>query len=327
MTRRALAWIRRWGISLSSLVGGILTLFVFRRELPHAWWIVGYLLLLWILIALSVQFRERWEVRRAGRLALGAADYTIQTLYHGVLLFLLPAYWASTTLDSSNVGFLALLVALVLLATFDPWYRAVVVRLPAVKDVFFFVSAFAALNVALALVGVPPFWAMLLAVWIAVVGLAPTLRRHRDWPWRRALATTALAGLLVAALTFAARAWIPPAPLFLTRATLARDVSGSEPLGTLGSSVLPGDVQGLVAFTAVYVPPGLRQPISHVWRREGRVMSVVRLSPVSGGRREGYRTFSRKIVMPPDPAGRWTVDVVTDSGQLIGRLRFRVESP
>jgi len=48
------------------------------------------------------------------------------------------------------------------------------------------------------------------------------------------------------------------------------------------------------------------------------------LSPVQGGRREGFRTFSRKTAFPDDPVGRWTVDVVTASGQLIGRLRFRV---
>jgi hypothetical protein len=323
----ALSWLRRWGISLWSLAGGLLTLFVFRRELPHAHWIVGYLLLLWILIALSVQMREGFQATRAGRLALSAADYTIQTLYHGVLLFLLPAYWASTTLDSANVGFFALLALLVLLATFDPWYRAVASRLPAITDVFFFVSAFAALNVALTLVGVPPFWAMLLAAWIAVVGLAPTLRRSRRWPWLRALRMTALAGLGAASLAFAVRAWVPPAPLFVARATLARDVAEGEPLQTLGSSLRPEDVSGLVAFTAVYAPAGLRQPIAHVWRREGRIVSVVQLSPVRGGRREGFRTYSRKIVTPPDPRGRWTVDVVTDSGQLIGRLRFRVKAP
>jgi hypothetical protein len=321
----AVVWLRRWGISLASLVGGLLTLFVFRRELPHARWIVGYLLLLWLLIALSVQVRERFQVKPAGRLVLGAADYTIQSLYHAILLFLLPAYWASITLDSRNLAFLLLLVALVLLATFDPWYRAVAERTTMITDVFFFVSAFAALSVALPLVGLPPFWAMLLSAWIAVVGLAPALRRSRRWPWRRALSATALAGLIVAGLTFAARAWIPPAPLFLARATLARDVADGEPVEALGSAIGPNDVRGLVAFTAVYAPAGLRQPIAHVWRREGRIESVVRLSPIHGGRREGFRTYSRKTIVPADPSGRWSVDVVTDSGQLIGRLRFRVE--
>lgn len=321
---RAVVWAQRWGISLASLVGGLLTLFVFRRELPHARWIIGYLILLWLLVALSVQLREAFQATRAGRLALGAADYAIQSLYHGVLLFLLPAYWASTTLDSGNVVFLLLLVALVLLATFDPWYRAAVVRVPAIIDVFFFVSIFAALKVALPLVGVPTVWATLLSAWTAAVALAPALRRLRGWPWPRALRVTAVAGLAVAALVFALRAWIPPAPLFLARATLARDVVGGEPVDLLGRTVAAGDLRGLVAFTAVHAPAGLRQPIAHVWRHDDRVDSVVPLSPVQGGRREGFRTYSRKTVAPPDASGRWSVDVVTDFGQLIGRLRFHV---
>jgi hypothetical protein len=320
------SWLRRWGISLASLVGGLLTLFVFRRELPHARWIIGYLLLLWLLLALSVQLREGFQTTRAGRLALGAADYTIQSLYHGVLLFLLPAYWASTTLDSRNVVFLLLLIALVLLATFDPWYRAALGRLPATVDVFCFVSVFAALNVALPLVGVPPFRALLLSAWIALVALAPALRRSRRWPWPRALVTTGLAGAAAALIAFAATPWIPPAPLFLARATLARDVAGGEPVDPLGRALRADDLRRLVAFTAVYAPAGLRQPIAHVWRRDGEIVAIVRLAPVQGGRREGFRTFSRKTVTPSEAAGRWSVDVVTDGGQLIGRLRFRVTS-
>lgn len=323
--RPSLVWLRRWGISLASLVGGLLTLFVFRRGLPQARWIIGYLLLLWLLIALSVQLQEGFRATRAGRFVLGAADYTIQTLYHAILLFLLPAYWASTTLDSRNVAFLLLLVTLALLATFDPWYRALAERTTAVTDAFCFVSVFAALGVALPLVGVPPFWALLLSAWIAAVALSPALRRSRRWPWRRALGVTALGGLLVAGLAFAARTWIPPAPLFLVRATLARDVARSEPIGALGSTIRPEDMRGLVAFTAVHAPAGLRQPIAHEWWRERQLESVVRLSPIRGGRREGFRTYSRKPLVPADPTGRWTVDVVTDSGQLIGRLRFRVE--
>ena len=92
------------------------------------------------------------------------------------------------------------------------------------------------------------------------------------------------------------------------------------------SAIHAGDLheRGLVARTAIYAPAGLRQPVEHVWRREGRVVNVVRLTPVQGGRRDGFRTFSRKTAFPPDAVGRWTVDVTTEAGQLIGRLRFRV---
>lgn len=320
----AFAWIRRWGISLASLIAGLLTLFVFRRELPHIRWIIGYLLLLWLLVALSVQVREAFLTTRVGRLAMSAADYGIQSLYHGVLLFLLPAYWASTTLDSPNVVFFLLLVLLAVLATFDPWYRPIVERVPAVTDVFALVSLFAALNMALPLIGIPPFWSMLTSAWIAVIGVSPALKRSRGWPWRRAFRFTALGGIGAVVLVTLVRAWIPPAPLFLARATLARSVAGSEPVDPLGSTVGAADLRGAVAFTAVYAPAGLKQPIAHVWRREGQIVGTVRLAPVHGGRREGFRTFSRKTVLPPEPAGRWSVDVVTDSGQLVGRLRFSV---
>ena len=61
-----------------------------------------------------------------------------------------------------------------------------------------------------------------------------------------------------------------------------------------------------------------------MWRQDGHALDVVRLTPVEGGRREGFRTFSRKTAFPADPVGRWTVDVMTGHGQLIGRVRFRV---
>lgn len=322
-------WLRRWGVSIASLIGGLLTLFVFRRGLPHVGWIVGYLLLLWLLFAIGTQARQPLETsgKKAHRLVMGAVDYTIQTLYHGLLLFVLPAYYASTTLGSGNAPFLGLLAALALLATFDPWYRALVHPRPWVGYIFFVVSIFAALNVALPLVGVPPYQALLASAALAALALAPAVRRARGCGWAAALRLTAAFALLAAALAGVGRAWIPPAPVALARATLARDIAGWEPVGAIDGAISAGELRalrGLVAYTAVYAPAGLRQPIAHVWRHEGRVVSVVRLSPVLGGRREGFRTYSRKTGFPPDAEGRWSVDVVTSAGQLVGRLPFHV---
>jgi len=321
-------FLRRWGISLASLIGGILTLFVFRRGLPRVSLIVGYLLLLWLLVALLVQVRETLSgsEKRISRFVLTATEYTIQTLYHGVLLFLLPAYWAATTLTSPNAFFLALLIVLALLATFDPWYRAVVHPFPWFGYVFFLVSIFGALNLALPLVGVPPFWALLISAWLAVLALTPAVCRARAWRWRTGLVVTALVGLVVAGAAGLRPIVIPPAPLFLASKSLGWTVGTIDSLEPIAGSIRAADLQqhGLVAYTAIYAPAGLRQPVEHVWRREGRIINVVRLTPVEGGRQEGYRTFSRKTAFPTDSVGRWTVDVMTASGQLIGRLRFRV---
>jgi hypothetical protein len=301
-----LAWIRRWGVSFASLAGGVVTLFVFRRGLPHVAWIVGYLLLLWLLVAVMVQVRDTLAAseKRAHKLVLTATDYTIQTLYHGVLLFLLPAYWAATTPGSPNV----------------------VLPRPWLGYVFFLVSVFGALNLALPLVGVPPFAALLVSAWLAVVGLTPAVCRAREWRWITGLAVTSLAGLAAAA---AAGRWcvvVPPAPMFLASTELNWAVGTVESLEPVPIAVPRMELRerGLIARTAIYAPAGLRQPVEHVWRKNGVRVDLMRLTPVEGGRREGFRTFSRKTAFPADPVGRWSVDVMTASGQLIGRLRFRV---
>ena len=324
----AFAWIAEWGVSFASLTGGVLTLFVFRRGLPNVAWIVGYLLLLWLVFAVLVELRQPLAEsgRRTGRLVVTAADYTIQTLYHGLLLFVLPAYYASATFTSRNVVFLGLLVLLAVLATFDPWYRAIVQPRPWLGYVFFVVSIFAALNVALPLVGLPPIGALMASAFVASLAITPVVRRAGGRTWRAALRVTVALGVVAAALAAVGRAWIPPAPLFMARAAIVWDLPDLDAIEALPTTLSAGEVKerGLVAYTAIYAPAGLRQSVSHVWRHRGRVIEVVSLAPVLGGRREGYRTYSRKTSFPDDAEGRWSVDVVTASGQLIGRLRFRI---
>jgi hypothetical protein len=321
------AFIRRWGISLASLASGFATLVVFRRGVPHVGWIVGYVVVLWLLFAVLSQTRAAL-LARGRHLVVVAGDYTIQTLYHGLLLFVLPGYFASTTLDGITVAFFAILSAAALLTTVDPWYRAVVRPRPRLGLAFFGFSLFAGLNVALPLVGVPPGAAVVGSAALAALGLTPTYF-PRAGRWRAAAARAAAVAALAVALAWALRPAIPPAPLSLVHATLARSVHDLEPVEPVGR-VSVEELRawgGLIAFTPVAAPAALRQPIEHRWRHEGRVVSTVRLpTPVRGGRPGGFRTFSRKGDFPADPRGAWTVDVVTASGQLIGRVRFRVDA-
>ena len=324
----AFTWLAEWGVSFASLTGGVLTLFVFRRGLPNVAWIVGYLLLLWLVFAVLVELRQPLAEsgRRTGRLVVTAADYTIQTLYHGLLLFVLPAYYASATLTSRNVVFLILLVLLALLATFDPWYRTIVHPRPWLGYLFFVLSIFAALNVALPLVGVPPLGALMASAFVASLAITPVVRRAGGRTWKGALRVTVALGIAASALSAVGRAWIPPAPLFMARAAIMWDLPDLDNIEALPTTISADEVKqrGLVAYTAIYAPAGLRQSVSHVWRHRSQVIETVSLAPVLGGRREGYRTYSRKTSFPEEPEGRWSVDVVTASGQLIGRLRFRI---
>lgn len=321
------AFLTRWGISVASLLGGLAALVVFRRGMPHVAWIVGYVVVLWLIFAVLTQVRERLEAR-GRRLVVTAGDYTIQTLYHGLLLFVLPGYLASTTFDAITLPFFVVLVAAAVLTTVDPWYRTVVhARGPWAAQTFFAFSLFAGLNVALPLVGVPPAWALLASAALAGLALTPVYLR-RDSAWRGALARAGLSAAGALAAAWLLMPAIPPAPLHLARPTIARAVLDLEPLEPVGSRLSAATLAawgGLVAYTPVYAPAGVRQPIVHRWRHEGRVVTEVRLpTPVTGGRTAGFRTYSRKADFAADPRGRWAVDVVTASGQLIGRLRFSV---
>ncbi len=81
-------------------------------------------------------------------------------------------------------------------------------------------------------------------------------------------------------------------------------------------------------WSAVFAPTDLNTPIVHDWQYfdegEGEWISVTKITfPIRGGRDEGYRGFSKKENIFP---GEWRVDVKTERGQVIGRVRFDVES-
>jgi hypothetical protein len=321
-------WLGGWPISIVSLLLGLVVLFVFRRGLPHVSWIVGYLLLLWLLFVLITELRAPL-LERGRRLVLTAADYTIQTLYHNLLLFVLPGYYVASTLDSPNVVFPVLVASGALVTAIDPLFRRLVHPRPWLNHALFGFSIFAALNVALPLVGIQPILALLGSAGLAALALAPAFRREGAFGWLRAHALALAAAALALVLVWYGRALVPPAPLFLARAVAARGVAELEPVEPVEGGVVDAatvlEWGELAAYTAVYAPAGVRQPIAHVWWRNGARLARVALpTPVRGGRRQGFRTYSRHADLKPPVDGRYRVDVVTASGQLIGRLRFTV---
>lgn len=86
--------------------------------------------------------------------------------------------------------------------------------------------------------------------------------------------------------------------------------------------ITPGE--SLAVYTAVFAPTALSMKIIHEWQyydpATGAWITRHRVPlTVVGGRGGGYRTFSRESGFT---AGRWRVNVETQTGQLIGRLNF-----
>lgn len=317
--------VQKWGLSAVSLANGLVTLLFFRRGIDRFSWIAGLLLLLWLGVVVFAQMRQALEAR-GRRLARVTLDYTVQSLYHATLIGLVPIYYASTTIASANATVLALLAGAVLLTSVDPWYHAAIPPRPWAAVALFSFGLAAALNVALPLVGVRSTWALLASGSLSMLALAPAIRRAADTTWRRAWLAAGLAAALVGSLLWPIRRWIPPVPLNLGRATFARAVERLEPVQPVSriSAEELGTWRGLACFTAIWAPAGLREPIVHAWSRGGVPVASTRLAPIRGGRPGGFRTFSRRTDLGSDPAGHWTVDVLTAHGQLIGRVRLTV---
>lgn len=322
-----LRWTGRWGISAASLVTGLVTLFVFRRGIEYFPLFIGYLLLLW-LVAVAFAGTRHNLAGRAPRALSAAIDYTVQTLLHGLLLFLLPIYYASTTLTSGNVWLLVVLAASATLTTIDPWYRAILVRARWIEICLFWVGLFASLNAAFPLIGVASEWVLPLSGSLSMLALVPAWRRYRRFPWAGVLWGALGAAVLVVCLWWI-RAWIPPVPLYLARATFARAVDHLEPVepvARISSQELRAWGQ-VAAFTAIAAPAGLSEPVYHVWKKDGRTTGEMLLATVRGGRRGGFRTYSWKTDLGADPSGLWQVEVRTVHGQLVGRIHLLVAAP
>ena len=83
------------------------------------------------------------------------------------------------------------------------------------------------------------------------------------------------------------------------------------------------------AYSAIFAPSGLSTIILHEWQRydaeAGWVTTDTLRFPILGGRDGGYRGYSIKTGITP---GKWRVNVITQYGQLIGRISFKaVDDP
>ncbi|MBI3305928.1 DUF2914 domain-containing protein [Candidatus Nomurabacteria bacterium] len=133
---------------------------------------------------------------------------------------------------------------------------------------------------------------------------------------------------------------IPPIPLSLKDAgvfhSIQKNKEGNyyvtfEDLGFRGYLQFYPDFKAVTgspiyAFSAIFSPKYLNIAILHEWqqwseeKKEWNTERVINLSVV-GGRDGGFRTYSSRFNLEE---GKWRVNIKTEEGQIVGRLRFRV---
>lgn len=132
---------------------------------------------------------------------------------------------------------------------------------------------------------------------------------------------------------------IPPIPLALRDTSVAHDVvrSGSSYQLLVEDEswwqrMVPGerihqDASGKIfVYSAIFAPRDLVTTIIHHWQWYDKIQREWVTSDnlafeITGGTKTGYRGYSFKSRVEP---GRWRVDVETERGQAMGRVRFRV---
>jgi hypothetical protein len=314
-------------VAVFGFFSGLASFLLVKRQAELAQVLALVMLISWLWLILENVLRERIAQRFGFELPPPLLRYATQMIHQESLFFVLPFFFITTTWNSGQLLFSGLLAAAALVSITDPLYYKWLAPKRWLFLAYHTLTLFAVLLTALPIIfklTTPQSYQLALAA--AVVLSFPSLFSLitvRRW-WRGLL----LIGLSLAlgGVGWLARIWVPPATLWLTEVAVTEQFDDQK--RAPGESVKHLSVaqlrsQGLFAYTAISAPRGLNERIYHVWRRDGGEVERIALN-IHGGRKEGYRAWTHKQNFPADAVGNWQVQVLTEAGQMIGVLRFKV---
>jgi hypothetical protein len=309
-----------------------------RRGFEHARWLAVSLGLVWLLLILFFRlFGSGAEQRSRAhetsdpkvRVRFFVMTYALKNLYQGMLFFLLPFYWKSTTLDAPNAWFVILLAACAVVSTLDIVFDRVLMRWRALASIFHGIALFGCLDVIIPALfpDTRTLWSLLAAAGITVVGfwtLHVTGRVLKKRIYIPLFLLSLGAGVGVA---YVARAAIPPVPMYVSSAAVGPKQLADGRLAMEVRTLHPSVIQELVAVTDVVVPGGKGDRLRHVWRHGGvevhrTTEETSRIAGPMGAVR--LRSSLTGQDLPKNLVGPWSVDVETEDSQLVGRAEFEV---
>jgi len=269
----------------------------------------------WLPEAKPDERHARWR-----NLLRKAAALVTVGLFRNVLFFLVPIWFASSTLGAANMFAPLLLAGGALFSCFPNKFRQTMLESPRIRTIYCSVVLFIALVPAAAVeISASPRLSMALAAGVA--WLASSLATSRTPLTTRVGRIELGAGALVAGLIFALAApLLPPVPVACTASATGTGVQDREIEGA--ADRFPAGTKRVYAWFQVQVPRHYRQGIRFEWYRDGDRVGNVSAREIVGGREQGYRTSSS--TGSPKP-GSWRVDLLTDASQLIARRHFVVE--
>jgi hypothetical protein len=325
-----------WLHSAYALGLGVTVVAFAQKGFDHARWLAVSVGAAWLLVVLFFRLfgsgRRQVSLPAAEtkvRVRFFAMTYALKNLYQGMLFFLLPFYWKSTTFWAHNSWFVILLGTCALLSTLDIVFDRVVFRFRALASIFHAVALFGCLNLVVPALfpNTRTLYSLLVATGITVAGfwtIHLNLAMLRDRRWVALLVGSAAAALLA---VNAGRAAIPPVPMYLAKGAVGPIVLPDGRLGMVVHELDPSVIDQLIAITDVVVPGGKGDRLVHVWRHDGDEVhrateTTSRVDGPEGTVRLRSALTGREL--PKRLIGHWEVDVETQDGQLVGRVTFLV---
>jgi len=316
-----------WVIALYGFLSGVASFVLVDRQDRLAAVVAVLMLVSWLFLMLESAFNQRLARWFGIELPAWLLRFVTQMIHQQSLFFVLPFFVMSTAWDSPQLVFSGLLCSAALISVIDPIYYNWLPPRRWLYLAFHSLTLFAVMLTALPIIlhqttAQSYQQALLLTMLLAFPTLAGSLQVPRKWRW---LALPLLTIALLAA-GWLAQPWVPPATLRLNEMAISLNLNDKarrpgQSIAQLTTAELRQ--HELFAFTSISAPRGLTERIYHVWRHNGKEIDRIALD-IQGGLQTGYRAWSRKRNFPADASGDWAVQVVTEAGQTIGTLRFRV---
>lgn len=307
----------------ASLVLSLASAFMMKREQADARLIavvaalafVGMLAMSLALSAIERHSARGW-IKDLARFSLTALNQNILQL---CLYFALPFYLASAAFTFAQTIFIGLLLLSALIVSWDPFCeRALESGL--FRPVLTAFVSFAALAMVFPMLGVAQGTSLYLAAFIVAI-LTPLSRYLELGRERFPVYTAAISAAFPILLFLGFAKAIPPAPLSLSSFGIGAGVEARELIGE--AKRFDAGTRRLFCYSAIVAPLGLKEEFEHVWTIGERQSPPIVLS-VSGGRKEGFRTWSRHQ-LPPAFTGKISCEVRTRGGQILGKKTVKIQ--
>jgi hypothetical protein len=299
-----------------AFISGIMVIFLIRRGFEYVPVVIICVVLtfIYLVFRLYIQSNNSDVFKKA-------ADSAVMFSVNYMLLFILPFYFESMTIRSRNMLFGIVIIALAVISNWKYLFKRFIHKSVLASSVYYALIFFCVLNFIFPIIfGLRNIWSLAISGCIGAISalfiLYPQIRVNKS----KMDILKFFSGIVLSlALLWFGRSFIPPAPLELKYATACERIEEHIPFFPFDLNYIDA-IEEVYFYTAIFAPKGLSEGIDHIWYYNGERLLTIQLREITGGRDEGYRTWSKHALL--EGTGKYTVEVWTAGGQFLGEASF-----